>query len=435
MNILFLWPPHIPSYFNAGHHLPLFQTAQYVRKNTKIDNVKCIDAGVLNYTWKEIADILSQNKFDFIAVMNDFDAIDTFPRTIRYIKKLSSDSKIITFGRLSKSIPKFFEKYDIDAIVYSGDYETSVVEFINYSLNYINKPKGIFYKDNNKWCIGEKGEFLDSSKWEFPDFTEFPFEAYDSMYKNDRNKFCGIPNRRELVVNVSRGCTVGCKFCDVPKMQGLLDRRIDYRTLVEYIKESFKLYPFEYVTFYSPTFTLDRQWTINFCKLMKKTNKKYPWKCVTTIEHLDKELILKMKEAGCVRISIGVETIDELAEKELPLIKRKTKQKIKLLLEICNQIEIELNCFVILGLPGETISGAKETIKFLKKYNARVRPTIYTPYNLLSSNMNIDEIATFNRQLFIDKLINEEIEREFYNIFYEKENKLTEVYKKIEKRR
>ncbi|MDE1478910.1 hypothetical protein KKJ01_11875 [Xenorhabdus bovienii] len=32
MRILLLIPPYIPSYFNAGHHLPLFQVATYIRE-------------------------------------------------------------------------------------------------------------------------------------------------------------------------------------------------------------------------------------------------------------------------------------------------------------------------------------------------------------------------------------------------------------------
>ena len=132
MKVLVMWPPHIPSYFNAGHHLPVFQVGAFLRNIPEISKVVCVDAGALNYTWKEIGDLLVQNQFDIVAIMNDFDAIDTFGRLTKYIRTLSPNTKILTFGRLSKQIPNFFKRYDIDGIVYSGDYESGVESFVRY---------------------------------------------------------------------------------------------------------------------------------------------------------------------------------------------------------------------------------------------------------------------------------------------------------------
>lgn len=436
MKILIIWPPHIPSYFNAGHHLPLFQVAEYIRENHKVKEVICIDAGALNYTWKEIADILSKNKFDIVAIMNDFDAVDTFERIVTYIRELSKHSKIITYGRLSKQIPGFFKKFDIDAISVSGDYEVCVNEFIELQYNTEINPKGLIYKDSSDiWKYGEAGEYLPSSEWKYPNLKEIPYDAYENMYINDRNKFCGIPFRRELVINVSRGCPVGCDFCDVPKMQGTIDRRVNYEELVNYIEFSFKEFNFEYISFYSPTFTLNREWTVNFCDLLISKGKKYSWKCVTTIQHLDKELIEKMSESGCIRISIGVETIDEKAKDALPIIKQNIKEKLITIVDICNKNNIEVNSFIILGLPNESVDGAIETIKFLESLDVRIRPTIYTPYNLMNNNMNLNEVNKFNRQLFVNSSLTEKEKDCLYNMFYSKEYKVTEVYNNIEKRK
>ena len=114
MDVLCIIPPHIPSYFNAGHHLPVFQVAAYLRHHAKTASVMAIDAAALNSSWKEVCDILVQQP-KLIALMNDFDGIDTFPRFIEYVKRLTPGSKIITFGRLGKQIPNFFKKLDIDA--------------------------------------------------------------------------------------------------------------------------------------------------------------------------------------------------------------------------------------------------------------------------------------------------------------------------------
>ncbi|MDD9140044.1 MAG: hypothetical protein NQ127_03970 [Candidatus Cardinium sp.] len=57
MNILCIIPPYIPSYFNAGHHLPIFQVAAYLRHKTH-HTVDTVDAAALNFHWKDVCDLL-----------------------------------------------------------------------------------------------------------------------------------------------------------------------------------------------------------------------------------------------------------------------------------------------------------------------------------------------------------------------------------------
>ena len=63
--------PHVPSYFNAGHHLGLYLTSAYLRRFQEVAHVDVIDGGVLAVTWKELADAIFQGDYDVVAVMND----------------------------------------------------------------------------------------------------------------------------------------------------------------------------------------------------------------------------------------------------------------------------------------------------------------------------------------------------------------------------
>lgn len=434
MKVLVIWPPHIPSYFNAGHHLPVFQVGAYLRKSSNINEVHCIDAGALNYSWKDIGDLIMQNQFDVIAIMNDFDAVEDFHRFTKYARELTNNEvKIVTFGRLSKQIPEFFYRYNIDGVVHSGDYEASVESFINYISGNDNNPSGLSIKVNGEWVKQEMGKYLTSEEWVLPDVNDIPYGDYQKMYMRDENKFCGIPQRNELVVNVARGCPVGCSFCDVPKMQGRKDRRLSVERVVNYIEESFIKQPFEYVSMYAPTFTLNKKWVIDFCNRLKEKGSKYPWKCVTTIFHLSEELVKNMAESGCVRISVGVETLDVGASGSLPKIKRESEQKFNQIAQWCLEYGVELNCFVIFGLPGESLEGAKYTMRKVRENHARVRPTIYTPYNFMHAEMSEEEVAEYNRQLFAPNIVDKEEAYKIYEVFFGEEHNPTKVYEKINK--
>ncbi|CAQ82726.1 MULTISPECIES: B12-binding domain-containing radical SAM protein [Photorhabdus] len=418
MKILIIIPPYIPSYFNAGHHLPIFQVSAFIRRNLPNVDVQCLDAAALNVHWKNICELLINNEFDIIIAMNDFDGIDTFQRFVHYCKKLSPKSKLVTFGRLSKQNPFIFRQFGFDAIHYSGDYEAAILDYILGLRNgitasgFLVQELGIYHKTGD-------GRMLDPTQWVFPNVEEIPYIHYDKMYIDDFNKFCGIPQRRELVVPVARGCSVGCQYCDVPAMQGNKDRRVTVDCTLNYIQDTFSRQPFDYVTFYAPTFTLNKQWVIELCQQIEEREMSIPWKCVTTLSFLNERLIKAMARAHCIRISLGVETIESnVAKNNLPKIKIDAYNKLGKISRICQENNIELNCFIMMGMPGDSIEGLKNTIKYIHDNNARYRPTIYTSYAEITDDMQLFDVSLFNRQLFANRNYNDIDEIEYYRLFH-----------------
>lgn len=433
--VLCIIPPYIPSYFNAGHHLPVFLVASYLRETTKME-VKAMDCAALNTTWKDICDIL-QNEYDFIVVMNDFDAIDSFERFLKYCREFSPTSKLITFGRLSNQIPLFFSRFGFDSIISSGDYEAGVQQAIACLEGQLSKRSGFYLRENGKYLAPEcKGVYLPAEQWHLPDISEIPYPSYDRMYLNDLNKFCGIPERRELVVPIARGCPVNCSFCDVPFMQGLSERRISVERTVNYIRQAFEQQAMEYYSFYCPTFTLNRKWVNEFCERVIHEGLIYPWKCVTVAGTLTHDLVKRMAEAGCIRISLGVETLDPGAVHTLPKIKQHGGTQLEGIIQWCSEFNIEINCFVILGLPGDSLEGVYYTIHKILGFKGRVRPTIYTPYHLLREDMTVNEVNNFNRQFILNITETPNSDKQaYYKLFYDNKGDIpTNVMKQISQR-
>src|ERR1700737_1890559 len=122
--ILVIRPLEVPSYFNAGHHLPLFMVSAYLRVQPTVAHVDAIDGDALNVTWKELADRLHSGQYDVIAVMNDLCEVQGLSRFLDYARRLSPHSRLVTFGRLSARVPELFHRYSLDGVVATGDYET-----------------------------------------------------------------------------------------------------------------------------------------------------------------------------------------------------------------------------------------------------------------------------------------------------------------------
>jgi radical SAM superfamily enzyme YgiQ (UPF0313 family) len=147
---------------------------------------------------------------------------------------------------------------------------------------------------------------------------------------------------------------------------------------------------------------------------------------------LNAELINLMSQSGCVRISLGIESFTNTAAIGLPKVKQDTLNDFKEIALICRKYNIELNCFIMLGLPGDTPQDVTNTIAICLEFGARVRPTIYTPYHTMHENMTVAEINRYNRQLFVPNLLTETITKEYYDIFYNNNNdKETRVMQNI----
>lgn len=404
MRVLVTWPPHIPSYFNAGHHLPVFSIAAYLRD--KGHAVDALDAGALNCHWKEFGDRLRRGGYEVVVVVNEFDVVEGVRRAVDYARGLLPGCTVVTVGRLGYQVPGFFQRLALDAVVVSGDYETGVEAVIDWAArgrSEADQLAGVWLRGPAGWRepSGE-GRRASPDEWVLPDVSEIPYEHYERLYSRDQNKFCGIPQRSELVVPVARGCPIGCAFCDVPGMQGLKERRLSVERAVAYIRAAFEAQPFEYVSFYAPTFTLDRAWVLRLCDALRSEPRPYPWKCATTLHHLDEELVAAMGAAGCQRISLGVETFEAVDKQVLPILKRKSTARFEDVARWCRSVGVELNCFVIVGLPGTTVDGTRRTLARIAEVGARARPTLYTPYHEMRADMTEGELSAFNRHLFVD---------------------------------
>ena len=80
------------------------------------------------------------------------------------------------------------------------------------------------------------------------------------------------------------------------------------------------------------------------------------------MDTLDEELAKLMKQAGCVRVKLGVESG---CERILKLTKKNiTKKQIRNAVSIMKKVGIETTAYLMIGFPTETKNEAEETLAF-----------------------------------------------------------------------
>jgi radical SAM superfamily enzyme YgiQ (UPF0313 family) len=134
---------------------------------------------------------------------------------------------------------------------------------------------------------------------------------------------------------------------------------------VDELESLHKTYGVDNFTFCDDAFTVDQARTQELCRLIVERKLKIKWNCGTRVDMLTKELLLKMREAGCISVWFGVESgsqeILDAMEKGISI--EQTKQ----VFGWVREVGLKPVPNVILGFPGETKASAWKTIKFVEK--------------------------------------------------------------------
>jgi anaerobic magnesium-protoporphyrin IX monomethyl ester cyclase len=128
------------------------------------------------------------------------------------------------------------------------------------------------------------------------------------------------------------------------------------------------------------------------CEEISKRKLKIKWNCGTRVDMVTKELLLKMRQAGCISVWFGIES----GSQEVLDAMRKGISTTQTMKAVKWVIELGLKPVpnVLLGFPGETKETAWNTIKFAEKVSpdAMVLYNIATPlpgtplYDLVKKN-------------------------------------------------
>jgi anaerobic magnesium-protoporphyrin IX monomethyl ester cyclase len=169
------------------------------------------------------------------------------------------------------------------------------------------------------------------------------------------------------IIVTGRGCPYSCSFCFNRTLREMYsetgDRYVRRRSVTNVIDEIRKVqanYDARRILFMDDTFILGRTWVLSFLEAYRELVA-LPFSCLVRADLIDEQIVKTLKGAGCFFVRMGIESGNELLRNQV-LNKRVTTEQIKNATRLIKKHGIKLATNSILGIPGETVDTALETL-------------------------------------------------------------------------
>ncbi|MCJ7580001.1 MAG: radical SAM protein [Candidatus Aminicenantes bacterium] len=234
------------------------------------------------------------------------------------------------------------------------------------------------FRNNGEIVIRERDRKVQEFFYPVPQHEKFPLKKY---------LFAAGKRFPFTTVQTSFGCPFQCSFC-VASTLGYKYRAVS--NVMEELRHVASL-GIKEIFFTDFTFEARKTNILELCQSMTAEKLNLSWVCSSRANSLDKELLSKMKQAGCHTIFLGVESgNDDILKK---YSKGVSKEQIQRTVRSCKDLGIKVLGHFIIGLPGETLETVKETIAFSKELDC----------DLASFNIAVPALGTPLRDLALER--------------------------------
>lgn len=246
----------------------------------------------------------------------------------------------------------------IDYVVI-GEGEQTMLELARLEGGAPEGVEGVVWRAQDGSVVnnGYRRELLVLDDLPFPAYEKL--SGYPDVYKLPIFNYPTAPNTSCIS---SRGCPYSCSYCD----RSVFRRSFRYNSAaylyahLSYLKERFGI---RHINFYDDQFTFQRARVEEFCRLMLEKPLDITFNCAVRAEHVDRELLMLMKGAGCWMVSLGIETGDENL-----LAQHRQNADLALLAATIRTIKscgIRTKGLLMLGLPGETEASVRRSMEYV----------------------------------------------------------------------
>ena len=371
MQVTFVNPPYPVGSHSHPPFIPLGigYLAAVLEKNGVDVNV--IDCQALKLTLSEVENELRKRQPDVVGLTSTTLTYKSALKIIKVAKKVLPNCLTVIGG----SHVTFWDENallecpSLDVVVRKEGENTllEIVQRLEAGKSFHDVVGTTLRKDGNVIKNPDRPYIENLDELPYPAVHLFPLEQF--------NKYGNII----FPVMTSRGCVFWCDFCTAVRMFGKRYRMRSPKKVVDELEYLHKKYGEKQYTFYDDAFTVNQKRTEEICNEIMKRGLKIKWDCETRVDMVSKDLLLKMRAAGCIAVWYGVEAGSQKVRDAMG--KGISTQQTLNAFKWTRDAGLIAVASIILGFPGETKETAMESVKLLRKINPdEIGIYIATPY-------------------------------------------------------
>ena len=262
--------------------------------------------------------------------------------------------------------------------IFRGECEDAFVRFVRR----VERKEDLRQAENFCWHDRESGKVAqnpllpletDLDRHGFADKTIFDYQSVID----------GYDGYAPFMFN--RGCPYDCAFCSnhalamVYSQSRNLTRRRSVDSCVAEIRDAAAGFSFRGIHIWDDLFTSNRRWLYEFLDRYKAEIAK-PFMCTTRSNECDDELFRRLKEAGCYKVHMSLESGSDFIRNRI-MRRGISREKVESSFQSAHRHGIRVSASSIIGLPFETEDMVKETIALLGKLRiADLGVNVFYPY-------------------------------------------------------
>lgn len=284
-----------------------------------------------------------------------------FDTSIKIVEKIQrrileiNYKPIIIFGGYHPSaLPEEVLQNDNIDFVITGEGERTLQELLLnlYHNSEVDKIHGIYYKKENKIYKTKNRSRINDI-----DILPYPKRHKEILDNTGQYQITYPPPSEQISVaqvSFSRGCPYSCSFCSSENTWGKSVIWRDPIKVLDEVEYLYETYGTNLIYFPDLTFNVNEQKVIDICNEFIKRDLPVYWWGLFRLDRLNKKMLTKLKEAKCVKLSIGFESVDNEVAKEIKGDYQLVKSEYLEMLKFADELGLIIKAFLIIGFPHDT---------------------------------------------------------------------------------
>jgi len=272
----------------SGHEVQIIEGAFYESDEEIIEMVRDFGARM----------------FGVSVIINNFTAALTLTRLA---KETLEGVTTVVGGPHPSAVPRqFVDNHYVDFVL-TGEGEQPLMMLANLlqggGSRYGDVP-GVWWKGGKSNLDSERMVALDESPWPARHLMEM------NKYRHRDYVISLGMHGTNFNIITARGCPGKCNFCD----HSVFGRRAIHRSIknvvdeIQWVSTQYGIRNFDVM---DDTFTYNRKRVLELCRELIRRDLNLFWCCRLRADTVTEEMIALMAEAGCIRFSMGIESVEE----------------------------------------------------------------------------------------------------------------------------